>query len=94
MERRACGMCPLWPRTPGIQLITAAEALSGTVNDTGSIVVGDRPYARLLELRNTISNMEADPLSGAAVLQWLFRDPWERTISPLSEIQVKDYITD
>jgi WD40 repeat protein len=71
----------------------AAEALSGlTANDAGGLVRIADARARVTRLRQNAATMGSQTVLSA--LQWLFEDPWTRTISPLSDIRVETYIAE
>ena len=68
-----------------------AEATSGyALNDAGDLVaVKD---ARIFSLLPRVSNAARGKPTVASILRWVFDDPWDRTISPMSTISVTGYI--
>jgi len=73
----------------------AAEALSGyAVNDAGSPIRAEDAAARAASLRQRVAGAELGKPSVPSILRWVFEDPWDRTISPLSSITVNDYIVE
>jgi WD40 repeat protein len=66
-------------------LARLAEAVGGfRINDEGTLVPVDDPFAELQKLRN--------PGGTSSLVRWFFADRATRTISPLSKVTVPEYI--
>ncbi|MBA4160476.1 MAG: hypothetical protein H0X65_23890, partial [Gemmatimonadetes bacterium] len=73
-----------------------AELIGGLrVNDDDALVPVDAAptrLSRLEELKRDVMSRLAETGSFDSLLQWFFRDPRERTISPLSTMSVDEYV--
>lgn len=76
-------------------LVELAEAIGGHAVDAAGGVVRlthGRQLRDGLRSRAAAAARSADATSAAAFGQWLFADPWTRTISPLSSVAVPDFL--
>jgi hypothetical protein len=73
-----------------------AELIGGLrVSDDDAVVSVDELPTRLArreELKRDVMSRSAEAGSFDSLLQWFFRDPRERTISPLSTMSVDEYV--
>jgi WD40 repeat protein len=76
-----------------LALADLAEAVAGVrVNDQGGIVAVPDHRERLAALRQRAVDAPAGQPTPLSLSRWLFEDPWVRTISPLSNVTVAEYI--
>jgi len=76
-------------------IVEAAEAQSGYhVTDAGSLVRVEDAAARLMSLQEKVATAKLGEPTAASLIQWVFEDSWNRTISPISGITVNDYIVE
>jgi hypothetical protein len=74
-------------------LAEIAEAVGGyEVTDLGTPALLQARNQKLLKVRESAKRGQHGDGTAAALMHWFFRDPWKRTISPLSEITVPEYI--
>jgi len=69
-----------------------AEAVSGyQVSETGGLIPVEDAAVRLQALRGGVTVLAQSRT--ADLLRWLFEDPWQRRISPISPLTVNDYVS-
>jgi dipeptidyl aminopeptidase/acylaminoacyl peptidase len=84
---------PVTTTADGPLIADAAEAVSGyRVGETGSLIALNDAAARLQALRGAAAAAVPGRTSAAALLRWVFEDPWQRSISPRSPLTASDYV--
>jgi WD40 repeat protein len=79
--------------TDAEKLADLAEAVGGyTFNERGAMVPLLDQAERLARLHQEAARAKGGEPTASSFLRWFLADPWERTISPLSQVKVPDYI--
>ncbi|PPK73910.1 WD40 repeat protein [Methylobacter tundripaludum] len=74
-------------------LASIAEAISGySVSEFGSLYPVPDASARLALLRQSLGTKVSEESSAHALVRWLLSDPWERTVAPLAQLTVAEYV--
>ncbi|HEY2296069.1 MAG TPA: hypothetical protein VGM86_35670 [Thermoanaerobaculia bacterium] len=74
-------------------LAKLAETVGGyKVDESGAVVPLLNQVAQLAKLRKETAQAKEGGLTASSFLRWFLADPWERPISPLSQVKVPDYI--
>jgi WD40 repeat protein len=84
---------PLVPPREAGDLADLAEAVAGSVVDeNGKLVTLLNMVPPLSNLRRRTADAPPGTSAGPSLIRWFLSDPWERTISPLSQVTVPVFI--
>ena len=86
---------PTGAESDALLLSQAAEAVAGyTVNEAAGVVPLGDAVRRLASIRQAVSQAPVGQPTIPSILRWIFSEPWNGTISPLSEMTVKRYVSE
>jgi WD40 repeat protein len=84
---------PLVPPREAGELADLAEAVAGSaVAANGKLAALPDPIGLLDRLRTRTAGAALGAASAPSLTRWFLADPWESTISPLSQVTVQDWI--
>ena len=88
----------LWDVSPVVTgdfelLAKLSEAVTGIkLSDLGAVEALDNSIERLNDLSRQTANAPLGQPTAESFVRWFLSDPWTRTVSPLSRLNVPDYI--